>query len=143
MGWKHDKYYRIHINDLWDLFFVIRKEAGEKFCLYENSMPDSKIYFDSLEESLEFDIESYAEKLREKNKKYNYEYMKANYNKSPSKVKRYYIYEIDSGLFLGKNNHRQFFLNEEPLQTFTMSQASVLKGYFHGLYLFDWLLIEA
>lgn len=142
MGWVFDERFKVYSNDFGDLYFVIRIKNG-KICLYELATFDPEIIFDSIEDALGFDVESYAEELRKKQKKYEFECMKARYNQKPSKVKRYYIYEIDSGLFLGKNNQRQFFLCEEPLQTFTMSQASALKAEYNGLYLFDWLLIEA
>lgn len=143
MGWVLNSRYNAYVNDFRDFYFIVRENGSGKFYIYEYESYGENIEFDSLEELFAFDIEKYVEELRIKKREHYLEFMKANYNKKPSKTKRYYIYEIGSGLFLGRNARREWFLCDEPLQTFTKSQAFVLSGEFHGLYLFRWLLIEA
>ncbi len=81
-------------------------------------------------------MDSYIEQLIERGKK--------------AHVKRgYFVYHIESGKWLGrvKSHYQDWFLSDEPLQTFTinsLSQVLYAKADFwgHRLSQYDWVLIE-
>lgn len=72
-----------------------------------------------------------------------------NNGKSARVKKMYFVYHIDTDLFLGRNKGYSYrwFLSEEPLQAFTInSLTQALYGnenyYGNQLSHYDWVLIE-
>lgn len=64
----------------------------------------------------------------------------------PKSVIRYYVYMLESNLFLGRSDG-EFFLAENPPNTFSFRECVAIlflsKSNQHYLQNFDWLLIEA